>query len=48
MTQMQVFSELQAKLQDILKAVKAIVVAPKKGWGKSGAGDGMDVEWFIL
>jgi hypothetical protein len=31
MTQMQVFSELQAKLQDILKAVKAIVAAPKKG-----------------
>jgi hypothetical protein len=44
MTQMQVFNELQAKLQDILKAVKAIVAACKKGQGKSGAGDGMDVE----
>jgi predicted transcriptional regulator len=30
---MQVFKELQAKLQDILKAVKGIVVTHKKGKG---------------
>jgi hypothetical protein len=30
---MQVFNELQAKLQDILKAIKAIVAARKKAEG---------------
>jgi len=29
--QLQIFNELQGKLQDILRAVKAIVVAHKKG-----------------
>src|ERR1700720_92880 len=45
-TQIQVFNELRGKLQDVLKAVKAIVAARKKGRGKSGAAgtnaDGMD------
>jgi len=36
-TQIQVFNELQGKLQDVLKAVKAIVAARKKGRRKSGA-----------
>ena len=47
-TQIQVFNELRGKLQDVLKAVKAIVAARKKGRGKSGAAgtnaDGMDGE----
>ena len=47
-TQIQVFNELLGKLQDILKAVKAIVAARKKGRGKSGTAgtnaDGMDNE----
>jgi hypothetical protein len=47
-TQIQVFNELWGKLQDVLKAVKAIVAALKKGQGKSGAAgtnaDGMDGE----
>jgi hypothetical protein len=47
-TQIQVFNKLQGKLQDVLKAVKAIVAAWKKGSGKSGAvstnADGMDGE----
>ena len=47
-TQIQVFNELRGKLQDVLKAVKAIVAAGKKGRGKSGAAgtnaDGMDGE----
>ena len=46
--QIQVFNELLGKLQDILKAVKAIVAAHKKGQGKSGTAgtnaDGMDGE----
>jgi len=44
-TEIQVFNQLQAKLQDVLKAVKAIVGARKKGRGKSGEAsntDGMD------
>ena len=47
-TQIQVFNELRGKLQDVLKAVKAIVAARKKGRRKSGAAgtnaDGMDGE----
>ena len=47
-TQIQVFNELRGKLQDVLKAVKAIVAAQKKGRGKLGAAgtnaDGMDGE----
>ena len=39
---------MRGKLQDVLKAVKAIVAAWKKGQGKSGAAgtnaDGMDGE----
>ena len=36
-TEIQLFNELRGKLQDVLKAVKAIVAARKKGRGKSGA-----------
>ena len=44
-TQIQVFNELRGKLQDVLKAVKAIVAARKKGRGKSGAaGTNADVD----
>jgi hypothetical protein len=46
-TEIQVFHQLQAKLRDVLKAVKAIVGARKKGRGKSGEAsntDGMDAE----
>jgi hypothetical protein len=46
-TEIQVFNQLQAKLQDVLKAIRAIVGARKKGRGKSGEAnnpDGMDVE----
>ena len=50
-TQIQVFNELWGKLQDVLKAVKAIVAAQKKGQGKSGTvgtdADGMDGEWVM-
>src|ERR1700676_3480210 len=42
-TQLQIFNELWGKLQDILRVVKAVVVARKKGRG--GAGDvEMDTE----
>ena len=46
-TEIQVFNQLQAKLQDVLKAVIAIVGASRKGRGKSGEAsnaDGMDAE----
>ena len=46
-TEIKVFNQLQAKLQDILKAVKAIIGARRKGRGKSGEAnnaDEMDVE----
>ena len=46
-TEIKVFNQLQAKLQDILKAVKAIVGACRKGRGKLGKvsnTDKMDVE----
>ena len=45
--EIKVFNQLQAKLQDILKAVKAIIGARRKGRGKSGEAnnaDEMDVE----
>ena len=45
--EIKVFNQLQAKLQDILKAVKAIVGACRKGRGKLGKAsntDKMDVE----
>ena len=41
-TQIQVFNQLQGKLQDIVKAVKAIVAARKKGRGKSRMADNAD------
>jgi len=51
-TQIQVFNELWGKLQDVLKAVNAIVAARKKGRRKLGAAgtnaDGMDGEWHSL
>jgi len=41
--QLQIFNELRGKLQDILRVVKAVVAARKKGRG--GAGDAeMDAE----
>ena len=46
-TEIKVFNQLQAKLQDILKAMKAIVGAHRKGRGKLGKAsnaDEMDVE----
>ena len=44
-TQIQVFHQLQRKLPDILKAVKAVITARKKGRGKSGeAGNGDEVD----
>jgi hypothetical protein len=49
-TQIQVFNQLQGKLQDIVKAVKAILAARKKGQGKSRTADNandMDAECFI-
>jgi len=42
--QLQIFNELQGKLQDILRAVKAIVVACKKGQGGAGDRDDMNTE----
>ena len=49
-TQLKIFNELQGKLQDILKAIKGIVAARKKGWGTGTAcnADEMDAEWFCL
>ena len=46
-TEIKVFNQLQAKLQDVLKTVQAIVGACRKGRGKSGEAsnaDEMDVE----
>ena len=43
-TQIQVFGELQGKLQDILRAVKAIVAARKKTHSAAHTADGMDAE----
>ena len=43
-TQIQVFGELQSKLQDILRAVKAIVAAHKKTCSMAHTADGMDAE----
>ena len=43
-TMIQVFGELQGKLQDILRAVKAIVAACKKTRGAARTADGMDAE----
>jgi hypothetical protein len=43
-TQIQVFGELQRKLQDILRAVKAIVAARKKTRSAARTADGMDAE----
>ena len=45
--QFQIFNELQGKLQDILRAVKALVAARKNGQAASNA-DEMDAEWFHL
>lgn len=46
--QIQIFNDLQGKLQDVLKAVNAIVAARKRSRGKSDAvgtnTDGMDSE----
>ena len=44
-TMIQVFGELQGKLQDILRAVKAIVAARKKTRGAARTADGMDAEY---
>ena len=41
-TQIQLFGELQTKLQDILWVVKAIVAARKKTCGMAHIADGMD------
>ena len=48
-TEIQVFHQLQAKLKDVLKDVKAIIGAHKKGQGKSGKASytvGMDAKWL--
>jgi len=43
-TQLQIFNELRGNFQDILRAVKAIVAARKKGRGGAGDADGTDAE----
>jgi hypothetical protein len=43
-TQLQIFNDLQGKLQEISRAVKAIVAARKKGRGAAGSTDGMHTE----
>jgi hypothetical protein len=43
-TQLQIFNDLQGKLQAISRAVKAIVAARKKGQGAAGSADGMHTE----
>ena len=43
-TQFQIFNELQGKLQELLRAVKAIVAARKKTRGAARNADGMDAE----
>jgi hypothetical protein len=43
-TQLQIFNELQGKLQGILRAVKAIVAARKKGRGRAGDANEVDAE----
>jgi len=45
--QFQIFNELRGKLQDILRAVKALVAARKKGWAMASNADEMDAEWFL-
>jgi hypothetical protein len=42
--QLQIFNDLQGKLQEISSAVKAIVAACKKGGGTAGSAGGMDTE----
>jgi hypothetical protein len=41
-TEIQVFNQLQAKLQDVLKAIRAVVEAHKKGQGKSSEANNAD------
>ena len=42
--QFQIFNELRGKLQDILRAVKALVAARKKGRAAASNADEMDAE----
>ena len=42
--QFQIFNELQGKLRDILRAVKALVAAQKKGRAAASNADEMDAE----
>ena len=46
--QFQILNELRGKLQDILRAVKALVAACKNGRAAACNADEMDVEWFHL
>ena len=46
--QFQIFNELRGKLQDILRAVKALVAACKNGRAVASNADEMDAEWFHL
>jgi len=46
--QLQIFNELRGKLQDILRAVKALVAARKNGRAAASNADEMDAEWFHL
>ena len=46
--QFQIFNELRGKLQDILRAVKALVAARKNGQAVASNADEMDTEMFHL
>ena len=46
--QLQIFNELRGKLQDILRAVNALVAARKNGRAAASNADEMDAEWFHL
>ena len=46
--QFQILNELWGKLQDILRAVKALVAARKNGQAAASNTDEMDAEWFHL
>src|ERR1700683_5539281 len=45
-TQLQIFNDLREKIQDILRAVKAIVAACKNGRGGALDADGMNAKGF--
>ena len=46
--QFQIFNKLQGKLQNILRAVKALVAARKNGQAAASNADEMDMERFHL